>query len=138
MVKQAEKVKRANPFLPFIGFVVAVSVGVMAYFLAHPVTELIEDQLAPGEFQRRLGDISQENFEIAVAAVLWLLLFSVAMFIVAAAIGLDPEEADTLVAPRPGDVKGTKAYLKKLDKVEARRAKQLKAKKAADEREKRR
>jgi hypothetical protein len=138
MVKEAEKVKRINPFLPFIGFVVAVSVGVIAYFVAHPLTELIKDQLAPGEFERRLGTLTQENFEIAIALVLWLLLFAVAMFIVSAGIGLDPEEADTLVPPRPGDVKGTKAYLKKLDKVEARRAKQIKAKRAADEREKRR
>ncbi len=135
MVKVAEKKKARNPWLPFIGFMIAVSVGVIAYFGSPLLTELIKNQLGEAEFNSRLGSTSQGTFEAAVAVFIWLVLFAVVMMIVAAAIGEDPEEEGRLLRPREGDAKAAKQYLKKLDKLEKRRGKQMAAKRAAKERE---
>lgn len=135
MVKVAEKKKAKNPWLPFVGFMIAVSVGVIAYFGAPILTEFVKDYIGEAEFNRRLGTTSQGTFELAVAVFIWLILFATAMMIVAAAIGEDPEEEGRLLRPREGDAKAAKQYLKKLDKLEKRRAKQMAAKRAAKERE---
>lgn len=135
MVKEAQKTKKMHPLLPVMGLVIAVCLGVLAYFLSPIVIDLIEKQVGEYEFNQRVGN-SRQYLEYAFAAFIWLVLFALAMAIVSAAIGEDPEEELRLVRPREGDVRAWRKYERAQRKMEERRMKQAKAKLRAEERAK--
>src|SRR5687768_16696377 len=126
MVKQAEKSIGIRAYFPIMGLVLAISVGVLAYFLAPELIKLLagmEFQGTPeGEFYRKLdilySDPSQihdalmnTKAQLAFAALLWLIIFSTMMVFVSAAIGEDPDKEFTILQPRKGDIKGAKKFV---------------------------
>lgn len=130
MVKEIgpEKASR-HGLLPVMGLVLALCFAGIAYFSAPPLIAFIQEQTGKAAFNQRIG--GEENLqmlEIAFSIIIWFILLSVSMMIVAILVGEDPDEEDRILQPRLGDKKKTKKYFKDMDKMEKRRAKQLKAK----------
>jgi len=136
MVKEAKKpTAPSKALLPAMGLISALAFAVLAYFLAPYVVDLIAKQVGEQEFYNRLGSTSRTTFEYAIAVMLWLVIFSTAMFFVAALIGEDPAKEEQLVKPAPGaSAKELKAYYKKLEKIEDRRMKRAEQLKKQQER----
>src|SRR5690606_12773994 len=103
--KEARKpVSRRKAFLPVLGLALAIALAVVAYVAAPLVVELIEGLSA--DIARQFAQLRVEYGENAVdyifAFVLWLVMLALMVFIVAAAIGEDPEkEAFKHMGPSP-------------------------------------
>ncbi len=125
MVKDAKRKKiTAGPLLPLIGFTLAVTLGVIAYFSAPLLVDFAKTNLGEQEFEQRLAqdNIEEGQVQIAFAVVLWLALFGLTMTIVAAAIGEDPEKENAIVRPREdASPKEWKKYREEWAKVEKKR-----------------
>ena len=130
MVKDASTERRPHALLPIMGLVVAIAIGIVAYFLSPILLDIIRDQMGVQSYERRLGRVDDDTLRYIFSGLLWLILFSICMMIVAVAIGEDPEEEARLVKPalsraKPKEVK---KYLKGITKIEDRRVKQLEEK----------
>ena len=114
------KKKKSNPLLPIMGLALAVLLGIVAYFVAPMALEFARDQSADldkqvSDFEKDpQGGLPAESFEYVFAAVIWLVSFSLVMFITAAAIGEDPEkESVKMMGPSPANKKAVAKDLKK-------------------------
>ncbi|MFP4322758.1 MAG: hypothetical protein ACLFTK_09915 [Anaerolineales bacterium] len=143
MVKDAKRKKiTAGPLLPLVGFVLVVSLGIVAYFSSPLAVDLAREQIGPAEFDSRLAqdNIERSMVDNAFAVLVWLVLMATTMMLVAAAIGEDPDKENTLVRPREGaSEKEWQKYQKewaKLEKKRLERAEQVK--REQEKREKRR
>jgi len=87
MVKHAEYKQRKNTLLPIFGAILAITFGFIAYVLVEPAQGFLRAQGVS------FGTLSQLASDVLVGAVLWLLMFGVAMFIVAILTGRDRDEA---------------------------------------------
>jgi|GEM_PF-1265978 len=121
MVKEAKKEKKINPFLPVLGLTLAVMMGIISFFAAPFLLDLFIDYYGEVEFNRQLGDVDRSFVEYGFMALMFFSLFGIVMFIVAAAIGEDPEDEQRLVRPREGDVKAMKKWEAKQAKIDQRR-----------------
>ncbi|NLX09714.1 MAG: hypothetical protein GXY36_08675 [Chloroflexi bacterium] len=122
--------KRMKATLPLVGLLFAVLLGVVAYFLAPPLVELLEGQFPDIEqqFDNLRADIGETPFNALIAGLLWLVMLALSVFLVAALIGEDPEkEAWKYMGPHPKDIKGMKRERKRLQKEAQKRARQRKA-----------
>ncbi len=125
MVKQAEVKKKQNSFLPVMGLFMAVAFALIAYGVAPLVIDLVKDQ-----FPTRQREINRNLTELtyAFAVLLWLVMFSFSMLVVASFAGEDPEREDTLLRPRDtASEKEWQAYEKKLAKIKEKRLKRVEA-----------
>ena len=126
--KEARKpVSRRKAFLPVLGLALAIALAVVAYVAAPLVVELIEGLSA--DIARQFAQLRVEYGENAVdyifAFVLWLVMLALMVFIVAAAIGEDPEkEAFKHMGPSPADRNEQVKALRRQLKDAKRRAKQ--------------
>lgn len=135
MVKQAEKKKPARySILPAMGLVLAITYGVIAFFLGPILFDLAIENSA--DFAQSVGDTEPRYIEIGISAVVWLLMLVLSMFIVSAAIGEDPEEEMRMIKPRADDPKAVKRYIQyqeKLAKTRRQQIEELKKKQAKEE-----
>jgi hypothetical protein len=150
-IKQAEKQKSINRFVPLMGLVIALALGVIAFFISGPIVDLIADQLGREDFEKRLlsgrvypteeerQEALDQQFLVvqgAFAAAFWLVMFVIVMTIFASLLGDDPDEEMRLVRPREGDAKGWAKYNKQLEKLEKKRAKWAEKKRREEARKK--
>ena len=137
MVKEAKKQRKYRRIMPAMGFVIAVTLGIMSWLLAPEVVHFARTD-GPSMINERLSDMNDEELqylEYAVTAMLFLVLFGAAMLMVSVAIGEDPMEEEMLLRPRMNaSPKEVKKYLKKVKQMEDRRLRQAEAKRKADER----
>ena len=139
MVKEAKKERKYQRIMPAMGFIIAVTLGVVAYFVAPEFLVFMRtDGPSHASINERLSDMSASEYQLmeyATMVFIWLVLFGAAMLIVAVAIGEDPREEEMILRPKEkATPKEVKQYLKKVKKMESRRLKQAEAKRKADER----
>jgi hypothetical protein len=135
MVKTAKKERKFRKIMPAMGLVIAVALGIVAWFLAPEIIDLAKKNASINEQLTGMTLQEQDYFEYAVAAFLWLLFFGMAMLAVSIAIGEDPQEEQLILRPKEkASPREVKAYLKKVKAMEERRLKQAEAKRKADER----
>jgi hypothetical protein len=125
------KKRRNRALLPVMGLSLAVLLGVAAYFLAPILIELGENQspdLKDSFDQIRNNDTYPEGIlEIMISIVLWLVMMGLAMFLVAATVGEDPEkEPFRYMGPPPSDKKAQIKELKKELRAAKKRERQRK------------
>ena len=124
---EAKKKGRSKAFLPLVGIVLAVALGVVAYFVAPILIEFAEDQSADiaRQFARFRVDYGENAPDYVAACLLWMVMLAVTVFIVAAAIGEDPEkEVFRYMGPSPADRDKHIKQLRRELKEAKRRAKQ--------------
>ena len=84
-VKQAEK-KKNKAFWPLIGFVLAVALGILAYFLREPVYDWLSDVVRgfppPG--------VAPATMKLIVAGALFLVMGGFVALIISLAVPKDP------------------------------------------------
>lgn len=86
MVKQAEKIRKRSPFLPVVGLIIAVGLGVVAALLIEPLLTLL-----PELRTALLSTGSNYNYmRFAIGGVIWLVMCGLAYFLVALLAGNDP------------------------------------------------
>ncbi len=129
-----KKKRRSKALLPLMGLTLAILLGVVAYFLAPlalkglgSVNEEWRARIYQVDDPATAADESQEfqpNYEYLMAAVLWGVLLSLAMTIVAVAVGPSPEkETLKMMGPSPADKKALAKQLKKDLREAKKRAK---------------
>jgi hypothetical protein len=92
MVKQAEKIRKRNPFLPVIGLLIGGGLAVVAALLIEPLLTLL-----PELRTALLSTGSNYNYmRFAIGGVLWLVLCGIAYFLVAVLAGNDPSSAKNM------------------------------------------
>lgn len=124
MVKKAEVEKKQNPYLPVMGLFMAIAYSAVAYGAAPLVVGLIKDYAPLNANQLYQLTSNEGSLTNAFAVFIWLILFSLTMLIVAAAIGEDPHKEDTMLRPREGaSEKEWQRYEKHLAKTKERRLK---------------
>ena len=134
-MKMTEPEPKKSSLLPAMGFIIALGVGAIAFFLAPELIKFLgglEIQgMSRARFYSKLGigagttdDIMGTSTHIAFAVLIWFAIFSILMLIVASALGTNVADQDAaLLRPKESDRKGMKAYHKKLDKHQRKQAK---------------
>lgn len=127
VVKQAEKKKKQNPFLPIIGLVIVVCFGIIAYFSSPFLVDLIRENLPQIDEQVSADPDGPRNLRIAVGVMVWFILSSIFMMISAANRGKDIVQ-DEYSNLRPRGAEATDKALDKYDKeLSKNRQAQIKA-----------
>lgn len=118
---------RSKAFLPLIGIILAVLLGIIAYVVAPLLVEWLADQsdsIASRFAQFRI-DYGENAPDYVAALLLWLVMLAVMVFVAAATIGEDPEkEAFRYMGPSPADKKKRVKELQRELREAKRRAKQ--------------
>lgn len=125
------KKRRSRALLPLLGLMLAICFGVIAYVVAPMVVEFGEEQSAglKNSFDdiRANPDFPENSVNYIAAALIWLVLMAISMFIVAGVIGEDPDkEAWRLLGPSPADKDAVIKQLRKDIKVAKKRERQRK------------
>lgn len=132
--------KKPNPLLPILGIVMAVSLGIAAYFVSPIIIELLEDNVA--QFNEAAQDIDDDMLHYAFTAFLWFSTFSTLMALVAvvAARPTVVEQEQRTLHPRLDQLTSREArkYENKIQKQRQKKIETLKRMKAQQEREERR
>ena len=125
--------------IPVLGLMLAVLVAIVAYFAAPPLLDFLSEQFP--EFGSQLNswptqkpnEWMPDNLPDYVAGLaLWLIIMGLAMFVVSAAIGRDPErEAWKFMGPPPADKKKVAKQLKKDLKIAKQREREMRKRKKA-------
>ena len=118
---------RRKAFLPVIGLVLAIALGVLAYFAAPYLVEWVEglDNGIARQFAQLRAERGENVVDYIAAFALWLVLLALLVFIVAATVGEDPEkEVFKFMGPSPADRKQQVKELRRELKEAKRRAKQ--------------
>ncbi|NDJ61743.1 MAG: hypothetical protein GYB67_11495 [Chloroflexi bacterium] len=76
--KIAQK-RRGRAFWPAIGFLLAVSIAILAYVVAPAVIDWVDDTFR--EFSRQ--GLTDQELRLAFAAIIWTILMSVVVLIIA-------------------------------------------------------
>ncbi len=132
-----KKKRRSKALLPLMGLMLAVLLGVVAYFLAPialdglaSVNEEWHGRVYQADDPTTPVDESQEflpNYEYLMAIILWVVLLAFAMTVVAMAVGSAPEkETLKMMGPSPADKKAVAKQLKKDLREAKKRAKKRK------------
>lgn len=134
--RQLER-KKPSPIrglLPIMGLSLAVLLGVTAFFLSSPLVDWARGN------EGRVGEVvanidkdipanwPEDSLNYVVAVVLWLVMFSVAMTVVAAAVGPDPEKLSLKDMPASPANKKDMIKQMKRDLKEAKRREQARKK----------
>ena len=121
--------KKPNQFLPVMGLLIAICVGVIAYFAAPLAIDGVKEVMGAQEYRNRIATAENEKYlTYAFGVMIWLVVFSILMLLVSAAIGEDPDKEERLLKPPPGSSpKVLKEYYKKLEQLEKKRIKQAEA-----------
>jgi hypothetical protein len=103
MVRQAEKHETKNPLLPVFGLIIAIGLGVAAWFGSDLLIQAVP------QLKSNFGGVGQQATigHVAIAIGLWLALLALAFFLVALLTGKDPESAKGMKLP-PREVKKKK------------------------------
>jgi hypothetical protein len=113
-----EPEKKFNPFLPMLGLILAIMIGVVAYFAAPIVVDLLEKNV--DQFATRLQEEPErkDQVTIGIGAFIWIAFFGLAMTIVMAAKPRDivDEEYANLKPRDLTDPKAVQRYEKKFAK----------------------
>ena len=135
MVKVAEKQRKYRRIMPAMGLLIAVTLGILSWFLAPEIITFARTD-GPAAVNERLSKMNSEELqylEYAATVFVWLILFGGAMLIVSIAVGEDPMEEEMILRPRENaSPKEVKKYLKKVKQMEDRRLRQAEAKKKAE------
>ena len=122
-VKPTQNKRKPNQFLPIMGLLIALCVGVIAYFGAPLLVDVVKDQVDLETRRRMVED--EQYLTIAFGVIIWLVSFSLLMVVVSAAFVEDPDNEERLLRPPPGSSpKELKRYYKLLEKQEKKRIKQ--------------
>ena len=139
VVKHKEYKRKTNPYLPLIGLILAVLFGVMAYFIAPMVVDLLAenvDKLGP-----RLAEPDGErNITIGIGAAIWLVLMTFYFVLVAAAAGGSSyfDDEQKILQPRSDNPKEIKEFYRQREKVLKKKKEVLKQLAAEEKRQQRR
>ena len=134
-MKKPDKSSTPKTLMPLLGFIVAGGLGVIAYFLAPELIKFLSTQGIQGmgqfQFYDKLGivdgDVEGSSARYVFAALIWGLLFSILMVVVAMALGTHPEDEDVIMLrPKENDAKAMKKYYEKLEKQKKKMTKQAK------------
>jgi hypothetical protein len=100
MVKQAERQVKRSPLLPIFGLIIAIGLGVVAWFGSDLLIQAVP------QLKSNFGGVGQQANvgHIAIAIGLWLAMLALAFFLVALLTGKDPESAKGMKLP-PREVK---------------------------------
>ncbi len=103
MVKQAEKHVKRNPLLPIFGLIIAIGLGIAAWFGSDLLIQAVPQLKA---------NFGAENPQaptghIAITIGLWLAALAFTFFLVAVLTGRDPDSAKGMKLP-PRQVKKKK------------------------------
>ena len=133
VVKQQEHKKKVNPYLPIIGLVLAISIGLLAFGLSSVIKDPLIKQFP--ELQDRITEEPESETYIqgAIGIVIWFTGFIIAMSFVS--MGLTQnivEDEYGIMMPANPTAKDIEKYRKAMtknrkDKIKA--AKRLKKKK---------
>lgn len=86
MVKQAKKSKGPNRLLPIIGLVLGITFGLLAFVLTPTAKAFLVQQRVS------FGGAAAATVDFLIWLVLWLVMFGIAMFIVALAVGTHEDD----------------------------------------------
>lgn len=86
MVKQASKKQNSSRLLPVLGILLGLAFALVALVLLQPAKTFL--------FQRGVsfGGASAAAIDLLIGGVMWLVMFGIAMFIVAMAIGTHQDD----------------------------------------------
>lgn len=133
VIKQQERKKKVNPYLPFVGLILAISIGLLAFGASSLLKDPLIEQLP--ELQARIAEDPNNELYIqgAIGVIIWFTGFVTAMSFVS--MGLNKnivEDEYGIMLPVNPTQKDIDKYRKAMsrnrkDKIEA--AKRLKKKK---------
>lgn len=127
---EAQPKKKSCPLLPIIGLLLAVCLAVIAYVVAPPLVDLVEDQniRIAQQFEQFRRDYGENSLDYIAAALLWLVMLALTAFIVALLIGKDPNrEVFEYMGPHPSDKKAVAKARGKAQKEARKRIKRREA-----------
>ncbi|MCI0714106.1 MAG: hypothetical protein L0154_28375 [Chloroflexi bacterium] len=139
VVKQREYKRKTNPYLPVIGLLLAVIFGVIAYFVAPSLVDILVENFSSIE-SRLQEENGERNITIAAAVAIWLVLMSVYVILITIASGGTSyfEDEQQILQPRSNDPKEIKAYYSKREKMLKKKKKLIKELAAEEKRQQRR
>jgi hypothetical protein len=130
----APKPKKKRPLLPVLGLSLAILLGLVSYLAAPALLQFGEDQSE--DLKSQMDDfrndpdfdaLPDETPEYILMAMMWLIMMGLAMFLVSAAIGTDPEKmTQHMMGPSPANKEAVVKQLKRDLKVAKKRARQRK------------
>ncbi len=129
-----KKKKRNKALLPLMGLTFAVLLGIISYFLAPSLIEYGENQSDKLKTQfdelRANEKLPDKGLEYITAAVLWLLMMGMTMFVGAMFIGKDPDkESMKMMGASPANKKAMIKQMKKDLKIAKAQARQRESRK---------
>lgn len=139
VVKHREYKKKTNPYLPVIGLILAIFFGVIAYFVAPILVDILAENFDTID-ARLLEENGERNITIAAAVAIWLVLMSVYVILVAIASGGTSyfEDEQQILQPRSDNPKEIKAYYRKREKMLKKKKRLIKELAAEEKRQQRR
>jgi hypothetical protein len=112
VVKQAEKKQKKNPFLPVIGLAIAIALGVIAYFSAPFLLDLLADNSEKIALQIK-DPAYKRNMTFIIAFIIWLVTLSFMVAVVASVSSKNiVEDEYKNLQPREYDPKAIAKYEK--------------------------
>ncbi len=99
MVKQAEKIRKRNPWQPVFGLVIAIGLLIVAFALEDPLAELIRRYIPNATFSLPVATSHFDVTRALVAFMIWLVLMAFAFALVAILAGKDPNSAKDIQLP---------------------------------------
>ena len=136
--KPPEYKPKTNPYLPIIGLVLAIMLGIIAYFASPYLTDLLIENVE--NLQTRIAEEpdGERNLRIAVGVLVWIAALAVSMMFVGIGTSrsLVEEEAQTL-RPREMTEKQLRKYEEELARNREKKRKMIKKLKKKKEREER-
>ena len=128
------KPKKKRPLLPVMGLSLAVLLGLVSYLAAPALLQFgeeqstdLKDQLDDFRNDPDFDNLPDETPEYILMVVMWLITMGLAMFLVSAAIGTDPEKTtQQMMGPSPANKEAVIKQLKRDLKESKKRARQRK------------
>lgn len=133
VIKQQERKKKTNPYLPVIGLVLAISIGLLAYGLSTFLIDPLIDQFP--ELQTRIAQEPDSKLYIqaGIGILLWFTGFVIAMSLVSMnmAHNIVEDEYNMMIPVNPTqkDIENYRKALSKNRQDKIKAAKRLKKKK---------
>lgn len=133
VVKQQEHKKKVNPYLPFIGLVLAVSIGLLAFGASALLKDVVLEQFP--EIKTNLAE--EENGELymqgTIGVIIWFTGFVIAMSVVSMGMAKDIIDDEYSIQvpinPTQKDIEKYRKAMSKNRQDKIKVAKRLKKKK---------
>ncbi len=137
MAEHSPNKHRKSGFLPLMGLLLAVSIGVAAFFAAPLIDTTLQENIS--SYLENVGDVPETTRHIMIGVLIWFIAFSISILFVSSIAGGDSlvEQEGKVIHPRGRKL--TEKQIKKIEKKQAQQRrekikalKRLKAKKEAE------